>query len=167
MSAGRSTFYLTLLLAISLAVPGLALAERLPSRTYSMDDGLAHNRVKRIVQDSHGFLWFCTADGLSRFDGARFTNYRVEDGLPAPSVNDLLETANGVYWVATNTVGVVRFDLRDERHYTLYPISREPVTNRVNILYRDRAGALWAGTDGGLFQLRDPSHDFTLSLIHI
>ncbi|HEY2971100.1 MAG TPA: hypothetical protein VGJ48_01180 [Pyrinomonadaceae bacterium] len=28
-------------------------------------DGLAHNRIKRFVQDSHGFLWFCTADGLS------------------------------------------------------------------------------------------------------
>ncbi len=76
-----------------------------------MDGGLAHNRVKRIVQDSRGFLWFCTADGLSRFDGAHFTNYRVEDGLPAPSINDLLETADGVYWVATNTVGVVRLDL--------------------------------------------------------
>src|SRR5689334_16765327 len=115
---------LILLFAVLLGTCGEASAERLPSRTYSMEDGLAHNRVKRIVQDSHGFLWFCTADGLSRFDGARFTSYRVEDGLPAPSVNDLLETTDGVYWVATNTVGVVRFDLLAAPRYTLYPISR-------------------------------------------
>ena len=161
MTPGRLTVLLTFLLVIPLAAGREAAAERLPSRTYSMDDGLAHNRVKRIVQDSRGFLWFCTADGLSRFDGAHFTNYRVEDGLPAPSINDLLESTDGVYWVATNTVGVVRFNLRSEPRYTLYPISREPVTNRVNRLYRDRAGTLWAGTDGGLFQLRDPARDVT------
>ena len=45
-------------------------AERLPIKAYSVENGLAHNRVKRIVQDSHGFLWFCTGGGLSRFDGS-------------------------------------------------------------------------------------------------
>jgi transposase InsO family protein len=60
-----------------------------------------------------------------------------------------------VYWVATNSTGVVRFDLTrtagpDLRsRFTTYPVSAEPVTNRVNVLYRDHAGALWAGTDGG------------------
>jgi hypothetical protein len=39
-----------------------------------------------------GFLWFCTGEGLSRFDGYRFTNYTTDQGLPAAAVNDLLET---------------------------------------------------------------------------
>jgi PAS domain S-box-containing protein len=146
---------------MQLAATSPVIAEQLPSKIYNTEAGLAHNRVKRIVQDSHGFLWFCTADGLSRFDGHQFTSYRVEDGFPAPSINDLLEASDGVYWVATNSIGIVRFDLTgtsstnaDQRsRFRVYPMSAEPVTNRVNVIYRDRSGMLWAGTDGGLFQL--------------
>ena len=45
-------------------------AERLPIKTYTTADGLAQNSVNRIVRDSRGFVWFCTDEGLSRFDGA-------------------------------------------------------------------------------------------------
>jgi PAS domain S-box-containing protein len=93
----------------------------------------------------------------------KFTNYGVEDGLPAPSINDLMETGDGVYWVATNSDGVVRFNLHAGTRslagepaisrFKLYPVSNEPVTNRVNVLHRDPSGVLWAGTDGGLFYL--------------
>ena len=140
-----------------------ARAGRLPTKIYTTESGLAHNRVKRIVRDSRGFIWFCTADGLSRFDGHRFTNYGAGEGLPAPSINDLLETGDGVYWIATNSDGVVRFDplagLRPAasgappQRFTPYLVSGDPVTNRVNVLYSDRAGTLWAGTDGGLFYM--------------
>ena len=53
--------------------------ERLPVETYTTAHGLAHNVVYRIVRDSRGFLWFCTREGLSRFDGYTFTNYGVEE----------------------------------------------------------------------------------------
>jgi len=139
-----------------------ARAEQLPVKAYTVENGLAHNRVKRIVQDSRGFLWFCTADGLSRFDGSQFTNYRIEDGLLAPSINDIVEERDGAYWVATNSDGVFRLDLRvaagaqeggERPRFTRYPISAEPVTNRVNVLRFDKSGTLWAATDGGLFAL--------------
>ncbi len=100
-----------LCLSLLLAAPAVAISERLPIKTYTTADGLARDHVGRIVRDSHGFLWFCTSDGLSRFDGYNFTSYRVEDGLPFPAVNDMLETGNGIYWLATNGGGVVRFDL--------------------------------------------------------
>ena len=53
-------------------------AERLPIRTYTTADDLGHNTVNRIVRDSRGLLWFCTAGGLSRFDGYTFTNFGVD-----------------------------------------------------------------------------------------
>lgn len=77
-------------------------AERLPLRQYVSADGLPHERVKRIVADSRGFIWFATPDGLGRFDGNRFVTWRRTDGLPHDSINDILETRNGVYWFATN-----------------------------------------------------------------
>ena len=57
-------------------------AEQLPIRTYTTADGLARSGVFKIVRDPRGFLWFCTYDGLSRFDGHEFVNYTVANGLP-------------------------------------------------------------------------------------
>src|SRR5438105_7379380 len=94
----RSLCLLGLLLFVGLN----ARAERLPLKTYTTADGLAHNVINKIVRDSRGFLWFCTEEGLSRFDGYSFTNFGIEQGLPHASVNDILETRGGEYWVATN-----------------------------------------------------------------
>ena len=146
------------------------LAEQLPVRVYTTADGLPRDLIQRIIRDSHGFLWFCTGDGLSRFNGYEFTTYGVQDGLPHPFINDLIETRRGVYWVATNGGGVARFNpspLRNEQPqirnlqsanrtlFTPYPVGDELATNNVNVLYEDRKEQLWAGTDAGLFHLEE------------
>ena len=140
-------------------------AERLPIRSYTVEDGLAHARVRRIVRDSRGFLWFCTIDGLSRFDGTEFVTYRTADGLPDPWVTDVLTTRDGTYWVATNG-GVARFDgtrrvARDGRGpaetpkqlFTPVPFDGPPAQRQMRVLLEDRAGRVWAGGRGGLFAL--------------
>src|SRR2546422_4140741 len=104
-SIQRTAWLMGLLLVLCFTVR----AERLPLKTYTTADGLAHNVINRIVRDSRGFLWFCTDEGLSRFDGYTFTTYGTSEGLPHPSVNDLLETRVGEYWVATGG-GLVRFN---------------------------------------------------------
>ena len=85
-----------------LVIPDATQAERLPVRTYTVADGLANNTINKIVRDSRGFLWFCTADGISRFDGYEFRSFGTNEGLPHPYVNDLVETRSGKYWIATN-----------------------------------------------------------------
>src|SRR5215813_766138 len=97
------------LFLVLLAAPDLARAERLPIKTYTTVDGLAHNTINKIVRDSRGILWFCTGDGLSRFDGYTFTNFGTDQGLPHREVTDFLETRGGEYWVATDA-GLVRFN---------------------------------------------------------
>jgi ligand-binding sensor domain-containing protein len=69
------------LVALLLA-PAALHATRLPIKTYTIADGLARDHILSIVPDSHGFLWFCTAEGLLRFDGYQFSNYHTEQGLP-------------------------------------------------------------------------------------
>jgi ligand-binding sensor domain-containing protein len=81
--------------------PTSVRAERLPLRVYSTVDGLPSNEINCVKRDSHGFLWFCTAGGLSRFDGYTFTNYGIDQGLPDRPVTDFLETRGGEYWVGT------------------------------------------------------------------
>ncbi len=77
-------------------------AERLPIKTYTVGDGLLRDNVFKIKQDSSGFLWFCTQEGISRFDGYAFTNLTPDDGLPDRHVNDFLETKNGTILIATD-----------------------------------------------------------------
>ncbi len=143
--------------------PAASNGERLPIRSFTTADGLAHDRVRRIVRDSRGFLWFCTAGGLSRFDGRRFVSYSAHDGLPASTLNDLLENPDETYWLATNGAGLVRYDpasasRRRSGHgggarFTQFAIGGEPAVNRANHLFRDPEGRLWIGTDAGLFVL--------------
>src|SRR5215470_6996048 len=104
-----NSFRLAWLVVALLAVSMPVRAERLPIKTYTTADGLTHNRVSKVVRDSRGFLWFCTGDGLSRFDGYTFTNYGMDQGLPHREVTDFLETRSGEYWVATKA-GLVRFN---------------------------------------------------------
>lgn len=124
----------------------------LPVRTYTTADGLPHNRLKRIRVDREGFLWFCTTGGLSRFDGRAFVTYGVADGLPVPSVNDFLETPEGV-WVATNGGGLAFLGSGAGRPRFDATGLGEGAANRVNTLALDAHGTVWAATDGGLFRL--------------
>lgn len=137
-----------------------ASAERLPATAFTMTDGLPHRVVSRIVADSRGFLWVCSRRGLSRFDGGRFFTYGSAEGLAVPSVNDFLQTSRGDYWVATNGGGACRLNTspisqiaRDASRFSHCAQGTTPEAARVNRLHEDRAGRIWAGTDGGLFRL--------------
>ena len=145
-------------IAGALGLPAQAHAERPALRWYSAADGLAHDRVTSVLADSNGFLWFSTGHGLSRFDGSRFTNYGVADGLPASSVNTVIEIGSDGYLVGTNGGGVgwyrphlVEGGATRFRMFTVD--NRAAAANRVNVLLCDRRGRVWAGTDGGLFEL--------------
>ena len=134
-----------------------AHAEQLPITTYTAADGLAQNLVLKIVSDSHGYLWFCTAEGLSRFDGYSFTNYTTDNGLPHRSVRHLLETRDGNYWIATGD-GLVRFNpnaLTSRERAPMFSTYRADDTGARNImiLYEDRSGTIWCGTQNGLYKL--------------
>ena len=59
------------LLAIILFASACAEAKRLPVRVYTTSDGLALDSVICIVQDSRGFLWFCTAEGPASLPARR------------------------------------------------------------------------------------------------
>ena len=72
--------------------------EQLPLRLFTEYHGLILNQVLRIRRDPSGFLWICTPEGLSLFDGARFINYAKADGLPDRQVYDLLAAKDGSYW---------------------------------------------------------------------
>lgn len=149
---------LILLVMADLAV----MAERLPIKRYTSADGLARDYILRIVRDSRGFLWFCTSEGLSRFDGYRFTNYGVEHGLPGRIVYDLLETRSGVYWVATNN-GICRFDTtgRFVHGYRGASLNEHSISS----LFEDRLGTVWCGGSNAFYRLTQMQSDWISTAI--
>jgi signal transduction histidine kinase/ligand-binding sensor domain-containing protein len=141
---------------VSFLAAGIASAEQLPVRAYGIEDGLASDSVTGIVQDTRGYLWIGTTDGVSRFDGQRFTTYGAAEGLPQARVNALLEGRDGTWWIATQG-GLARFlpdHLADDPAFERVRLGTdkpEPVFS----LYEDRTGRLWAGGAGRLYR-REP-----------
>ncbi|HVS81816.1 MAG TPA: two-component regulator propeller domain-containing protein [Pyrinomonadaceae bacterium] len=154
-----------------------ARAQHLPLKAYTVADGLPNNVVNKIVRDSRGFLWFCTQEGLSRFDGYSFTNYGVDQGLPHPTVNDFLETRNGELWIGTNA-GLALFNPRGEptarivsanqkvgpppMFTVVVPEDEDRQARAVIVLYEDREGTIWCGTMKCLYRLERHEDHFKL-----
>ncbi len=128
-------------------------AELLPVRTYSTSQGLAANQVGRIVVDSRGFVWFLTPEGLSRFDGYRVTNFGTAEGLPGRSVQALLETRSGAYFVGTGR-GLSQFGAgAGKQPFTTYAIGNSARDNNITALLEASDGRIWVGTWGKLFEM--------------
>lgn len=113
--------------------------------------GLSHGNVITILQDSKGFMWFGTRDGLNKYDGYNFVIYKNDPEDPNTLVNnmvmDIVEDEEGKFWIATGGGGLDRFDPMTET-FTHLPTGEDGVSDTyVNALYLDKQGGLWIGTD--------------------
>lgn len=118
-------------------------------------DGLPHDTVSALAQDSDGLIWVGTLSGLARFDGYRL---RVWDGdpdaagaLPDAYIRALLPLASGSMLVGTGAGGLVRYDPVTDRFNRV--LSPDDVSTRVYDLAisRDSRGdAAWVATEDGL-----------------
>ncbi len=120
----------------------------------SLEQGLSQSTVMRILQDSRGYIWLTTEDGLNRYDGIAMKAYRHDPAddasLPASFVWDVEEDAAGDLWIAT-TSGLVRWQRTTDRM-----IRQESLAGRHlrALRYAPSANALWIGTrDAGVFCL--------------
>jgi ligand-binding sensor domain-containing protein len=64
-------------------------------QSYSMNDGLTNNAIRKIYQDSQGFIWVCTWEGLNKLEGIKITPFATSNGLPHSMVNDIYEISPG------------------------------------------------------------------------
>ncbi len=131
--------------------------------TLTVSDGLVSNEANVFLQDRQGFLWIGTFGGLSRFDGATFTNFVYDPADPTSlaenKVNSLFEDRTGSIWVGTNG-GLDRFDPKTETftHYRHDPADATSLNhNVVRAVVEGAAGAIWAGTRGGGLNRLDPA----------
>ena len=105
-------FTLFMTLVFNAAYGGIELR----SKQMRTSDGLPNNSVRYLYQDSKGFLWLATLNGLSRYDGNSFLTFRPEIGdkvsLADNRIYDLTEDKNGFLWISTTPELFSCYDLQ-------------------------------------------------------
>lgn len=153
-ATGRRLLFFSLLAC--LLIPHPSPSQVLPFESYSVRDGLLSNDVRCITQDSEGYLWIGTRDGVSVFDGHRFMNYTVNDGLSPGFIQDIVEDLHGsekTLWLL-GARGMLSRWTRGVCERFLYD-STVSWMHRITSIVVDHAGTLWAGTEDTLVQIVD------------
>ncbi|HLP62022.1 MAG TPA: two-component regulator propeller domain-containing protein, partial [Candidatus Deferrimicrobium sp.] len=123
----------------------------------STKQGLSQVTVNSIFQDSKGFMWFGTQDGLNKYDGYTFTVYKNDpqnpDTLSQNYITAIIEDKKGFLWIGTRLSGFSRFNTAagTYKHFVHYPRNPNSLSNNsVNDICIDQEGLLWIATDDGL-----------------
>jgi signal transduction histidine kinase/ligand-binding sensor domain-containing protein len=128
--------------------------------------GLSQSNVISIFQDSRGFMWFGTRDGLNKYDGYKFTVYKYSaENLNSPSHNaimDIAEDDQGNLWLATWGGGLNMFDWKKDK-FTHYRYDAQDTSgigkDWISKLFRDSEGNLWIATEGGGLNMYDKKNN--------
>lgn len=133
---------------------GVVMFDGKTFRPLAAADGLASDVVLGFQDDPDGTIWFGTANGVSVWDGQRFTtNYaRAKNRLANNLVTAIQRDSRGVMWFATDA-GVTRFD---GTVWSTLTTADGLIGNYVQTLCEDKAGAIWIGTDKGLTRYQPP-----------
>jgi signal transduction histidine kinase/ligand-binding sensor domain-containing protein/DNA-binding response OmpR family regulator len=125
---------------------------------FTQENGLSNNQVQCIFQDSKGYMWFGTSQGLSRFDGYRFTVFENIAGnnhsLRGNLVRCIFQSKSGTIYAGTENGGLNVFDSRKERfsHPFVEFAGLQLENASVNCIVEDQFERLWLGSDDGIIR---------------
>jgi len=146
----------TLLLLILLPVYLVAQDDTYRFSNLSVREGLSQNSVIRIFQDSRGFMWFCTRDGLNRYDGNSFRIYRSslknQNSISSSDATTISENMDGSYWIGTHN-GLNHFDPQTDKFKRYFHTDKDPKSlssSTIRYLLTDKDDNTWIGTVAGL-----------------
>ena len=138
---------------------------------FTTRQGLSQNSIYTILQDTKGFLWFGTQDGLNRFNGYEFTVFRHNSfdstSICHSFINKLYEDSKERFWVCTEG-GLALYNPLTETFTNYIHDEKDPqsiTSNYVWTILEDRNGMFWVGTKRGL-SIFDPEKQ-TLKPINV
>lgn len=139
---------------------------RIPFEHIGTKEGLSQSNILSIVQDSRGFMWFGSWDGLNKYDGYKITVYKNNPLDPASIsnnyINKVSEGKDGNLWLATNG-GLNFFDRRKEvfKRFTHDANNSNSIcSNNLLDVICDAAGVVWIGTAEGLDRFNPATGSF-------
>lgn len=138
--------------------------DRISTENIIREKGLSQNTVQCLMQDSRGFMWIGTWDGLNRYDGYSFTIFNMGNGLTNSTIYDVLEDADGSIWVATDDgLNRMTWTGRVIQVYQHSDVNANSISsNQVFEIHQDKMGELWICTSSGLNKLNPKTQTFSL-----
>jgi ligand-binding sensor domain-containing protein len=127
----------------------------------SVKEGLSQNTINCIFQDSRGFMWFGTQNGLNKYDGSSITVFKNDakdtSSIASNDIYSAFEDKNKNLWFGTSS-GLSRFNRLTNTfsNFDFDPASRYSMRPVWCIIGSSRDNLLWIGASGGLFSF-DPS----------
>ncbi len=112
---------------------------RYPYIHFGVEEGLPQSIVSDIIEDSYGFIWLSTNEGLVRFDGHTFKVYNKETGYPFRLVTGIIEKEPGVIWVGTLSAGLWR--IHGEKAEQIFFTNRKR-NSQINFLSKTQDGEI-------------------------
>ena len=159
--------FLTTILLAEIVTDARISYENISFRQLDNSDGLPHNTVNAIVQDSNGFLWFGTRNGLCKYDGYTLRQYFHNEDDSTSLSHDFIfglytDPVNRRIWVSTEE-GLCAYDCETDsfRRYAI-PGNRK---NDVEVTLTSE-GMLLAGCSNGIFRYNPETDAFDAYLLH-
>jgi signal transduction histidine kinase/ligand-binding sensor domain-containing protein/DNA-binding response OmpR family regulator len=157
-----------IILIILISSPKLySQSDSLPIEHLSLEQGLPNAYVGNIIQDSEGYLWFCTEKGVERYDGYGFRSYMNNPDDTTSFINasatSLYIDREGILWCGS-LHGLEKFD-RTTNSFTNYLLDHsEKASVSINYIYdilEDNRGIFWVTNGNGVFKFNRISGKFT------
>jgi hypothetical protein len=164
-------FAASFLIAVSLCLPGKALAQQ--DKVYfdmiDIKSGLPESSVRDMKEDALGYIWMATQNGLVRYDGYNYKVYNLgSEKLNERSytnITSLYLDKRGTLWVGTITNGIFRYD-RPTDTFIQYVFPIKSMALLLVVSTEDRAGNIWGlaalGVDNVIAWKLDPQGHFEL-----
>ncbi|RDZ29424.1 response regulator [Lysobacter silvisoli] len=143
-----------------------ALPETPQFRYYGVAEGVPSSTVAALAQDSEGYIWMATHDGLARYDGVSFRVWRHVPGdpgsLPSNMVQALHVDARDRVWVGLSGGGLHMLD-HERQSFVHYGRQTHPLigSDEIYAIASTADGAVWFGTDGAGVHRLAPDGDIT------
>ncbi|GAB3249950.1 two-component regulator propeller domain-containing protein [Larkinella harenae] len=149
---------------VTFGSPGVSGADKDPLNRslridhIGVDEGLTQGSVYHMLNDSRGFLWLGTQDGLNRYDGTHFRHYRPNlndsTALVGINVSGIVEDRNGNLWIGTE-YGLNYYDRTTDRFTCLYSYSKnkKPLKSKTIPFYANGQEVLYYSEAEGLVSL--------------
>src|SRR6266508_299372 len=133
--------------------PNIAPGSIVQFEHLTIEDGLSQNAGLAIFQDSKGYLWIGSQDGLNRYDGFAFKIYKHDPEDPSSishnSILAITEDKDGYLWMGTWGGGLDRFDPVTETFGSYRSDPPEPASlssDAISVIFEDSNHRLWIGT---------------------
>jgi signal transduction histidine kinase/ligand-binding sensor domain-containing protein/DNA-binding response OmpR family regulator len=160
----RASLLVVIILCLSLPTISPAQQSRIKFGHLTTNDGLSQSTILSMFQDTRGFMWFGTLDGLNKYDGYKFTLYRNDpkdsSSLSYNIVKSINEDSAGNLWIGTLGGGINRFN-RETENFTRYMHDKNNPqslsSDLISYLFIDKNDDIWAGTSNGglnLFEVK-------------